>query len=509
MHNSNLLRQTKTIHQSNMKTQSLFPSAIALLFLSTLNPQLSTVFAQGSLTPPGAPAPTMKTLAQVEPRTPISSVPYTISSPGSYYLTATLTNTGVGIDAITINADDVTLDLKGFTLMGGPSAGSAINVPSDHRHIVVRNGGIVKSGNPAVALFPAQSCEVEHLHIEDSVGNAVVVGDHSVVIACTISNAGYYGISTRSGCRVENCLITASFSYGIWVATGSTVSGCLVQGGSSSGIVTEDACLVKDCISSGNAGNGVWAAFDNCTVKDCVSSGNAVDGIHGGHNCTLRACTLSGNAHNGITTGTNNLILACSAANNGNAGIQFGDGTSIKDCTASGNVAEGIFGGLAATVSGCMARANGNDGIYVGVFSRVRNCTSLDNAQYGISTGFSSTVSDCASKNNQSDGIFVPERSVVLNNTSDNNGGSGVHAFGSYTRIEGNKVTFNTQNGIKADTFGNFVIKNMATANGTNYNLAANNKVGVIVAAPVSAAISGSTGGAGVGSTDPWANFSY
>src|ERR1019366_7708233 len=99
--------------------------------------------AQGSLTPPGAPAPTMKTLAQVEPRTPISSVPYTISSPGSYYLTATLTNTGVGIDAITINADDVTLDLKGFTLMGGPSAGSAINVPSDHRHVVVRNGGIV------------------------------------------------------------------------------------------------------------------------------------------------------------------------------------------------------------------------------------------------------------------------------------------------------------------------------------------------------------------------------
>jgi hypothetical protein len=285
-----------------MKTQSLFPSAIALLFLSTLNPQLSTVFAQGSLTPPGAPAPTMKTLAQVEPRTPISSVSYTISSPGSYYLTATLTNTGVGIDAITINADDVTLDLKGFTLTGGPSAGSAINVPSDHRHIVVRNGGIVKSGNPAVALFPAQSCEVEHLHIEDSVGNAVVVGDHSVVIACTISNAGYYGISTRSGCRVENCLITASFSYGIWVATGSTVSSCLVQGGSSSGIVTEDACLVKDCISSGNAGNGVWAAFDNCTVKDCVSSGNAVDGIHGGHNCTLRACTLSGTAHNGITT---------------------------------------------------------------------------------------------------------------------------------------------------------------------------------------------------------------
>ena len=41
----------------------------ALALLSTLNSQLSTCLAQGSLTPPGAPAPTMKSLAQIEPRT--------------------------------------------------------------------------------------------------------------------------------------------------------------------------------------------------------------------------------------------------------------------------------------------------------------------------------------------------------------------------------------------------------------------------------------------------------
>ena len=40
--------------------------APALLALSTLNVQLSTCFAQGSLTPPGAPAPTMLTLSLAE-----------------------------------------------------------------------------------------------------------------------------------------------------------------------------------------------------------------------------------------------------------------------------------------------------------------------------------------------------------------------------------------------------------------------------------------------------------
>ncbi|MHC4976260.1 MAG: hypothetical protein ACYTF7_06600 [Planctomycetota bacterium] len=49
----------------------------------------------GPLTPPGAPAPTHKTLTEVEPRTAINATntpagvfgTYHITSPGSYYLT--------------------------------------------------------------------------------------------------------------------------------------------------------------------------------------------------------------------------------------------------------------------------------------------------------------------------------------------------------------------------------------------------------------------------------------
>ncbi len=56
---------------------------------------VQTAIAQGPLTPPGAPAPTMKTLDQVEVRTPITNLPYTITQPGSYYLIANLTGTAV------------------------------------------------------------------------------------------------------------------------------------------------------------------------------------------------------------------------------------------------------------------------------------------------------------------------------------------------------------------------------------------------------------------------------
>ena len=59
----------------------------------------------------------MKTADQIEPRTPISSAPYTITNPGSYYLTTNLIvyNT----NGITISASCVTLDLNGFAIIPG------------------------------------------------------------------------------------------------------------------------------------------------------------------------------------------------------------------------------------------------------------------------------------------------------------------------------------------------------------------------------------------------------
>jgi hypothetical protein len=54
-------------------------------------------------------------------RIPISELPYTISEPGSYYVTGDLTTTS---DGIIVNADNVTIDLNGFCLTDtvvGPS----------------------------------------------------------------------------------------------------------------------------------------------------------------------------------------------------------------------------------------------------------------------------------------------------------------------------------------------------------------------------------------------------
>jgi hypothetical protein len=120
-----------------MKTNLFIPIAIAFAF-----GLLPSVFGQGSLTPPGAPGPTMLTLSQVEPRTPISSTPYTITNPGSYYLTADLTvNSG---NAITIATNGVTLDLSGFTISStaGSAAGYGILLVNGPQNLTIANGHI-------------------------------------------------------------------------------------------------------------------------------------------------------------------------------------------------------------------------------------------------------------------------------------------------------------------------------------------------------------------------------
>src|SRR3954465_10824768 len=73
--------------------------------------------AQGSLTPPSAPGATMKSLDQIEARTPVDathtpgdlSAEFIISQPGSYYLTTNLVGVG-GTYGVVINTNNVTLD---------------------------------------------------------------------------------------------------------------------------------------------------------------------------------------------------------------------------------------------------------------------------------------------------------------------------------------------------------------------------------------------------------------
>ncbi len=197
----------------------------ALLLLTTLTGYLNPARAAGPLTPPGPPAPTGKSLQEIEPRILIASVPYTISASGSYYLSNTLAVASG--TAITIQANGVTLDLNGCTLSSGAAsaAGYAIDINGSYSDISIFNGHIVSgvvqgSGTYSGPGFgygiygpSAYDVRVSDVSVSGVLYDAIgLSGNSSVVQGCLVYTAGSYGIEANI---VKSSLAIGCGSIGI------------------------------------------------------------------------------------------------------------------------------------------------------------------------------------------------------------------------------------------------------------------------------------------------------
>ena len=246
-----------------MKVKFKLPATIlALALFSTLNVQLSTAFAQGSLTPPGPPAATMLTLNQIEPRTPISSVPFTISSPGSYYLTTNLVCAVNGANIISINANGVTLDLNGFTLSStvanAANGGAAIFLNSGLSDITICNGHIVGGvTNNGSGVYSGSGFAYG---IEDS-GNSPL---NVLVSHVSVSGCLYGGIEVLN-------------------SDGSTlVESCTVRTVGGTGIL---AYMVKQSTALDCGGVGIWSYLVSDSQGQCTGGDQGIIANDSAVNC--------------------------------------------------------------------------------------------------------------------------------------------------------------------------------------------------------------------------------
>ncbi len=280
--------------------------------------------AQGSLTPPGAPEPMMKSLDQIEPRTPISSLPFTIDQPGSYYLVSNLTGDASG--GITIAASGVTLDLMGFELAGG--TGSGIIGSGTPRNITIRNGVVRDWSGDGIALFlDTSNCQVERLRVSSNGGHGISVGMGSVVRDCIASGNGSQGIRVNSGSSVQGCTSRLNVGFGFRLIDNCLLQSSVTTSNTSSGIFTGNQCMIKDCVAGWNAGSGIVTGTD-CAIQGCTATAN------GPIPAALSA---------GIQAGTRNRISDCTATDNIYYGIWVNDHCLVSDNSVQLNFVAGIF----------------------------------------------------------------------------------------------------------------------------------------------------------------------
>ena len=251
-----------------------------------------------------APAePTKKVLDEVEPRTPILKLPFTISTTGSYYLAGDLSSDTNGI---IVEANNVTIDLAGFRIVG-PGSGSNYGIyMNGRRNVEIRNG--------TVQGFTGTYRQGGGIYEANGTG-------HRVVGLRAVSNGP--GIVLGGSCHlIKDCSVVENMSYGIQVGKCSTVTG--------------NTCF-------GNHDRGI-SAYGSCTVKDntCCYNGNQGILCDGGGNSTVTGNTCRGNWI-GIHVLDGSTVIGNTASNNEHSGIRVRMGCLVRDNTLRQNSQHNIY----------------------------------------------------------------------------------------------------------------------------------------------------------------------
>ncbi|HSP54850.1 MAG TPA: right-handed parallel beta-helix repeat-containing protein [Dehalococcoidia bacterium] len=258
-----------------IREKAAWASVIALSLL--LIGALAGVVRGGPLDPTGPPGSTGKTV--------ITSLPFTISQPGSYVLNGNLTdNSG---DGITILASDVTIDLNGFTLFGQAGAFSGISeggTPTPRKHWTIRNGTIDGFPFSGIYAFDVSDSTFENLTLTNNAGDPAITARDGVTIRnMTVDNTGNYGIKLGDRGIIQNCHIevSAPSSWAIDIGHESLVDGCNVFGNHAAGggIRVTDSSVVRNCVAADFKVIGIQvtaATVTGCSVYDILGPSMAI-----------------------------------------------------------------------------------------------------------------------------------------------------------------------------------------------------------------------------------------
>lgn len=167
-----------------------------------------------------------------------------INEPGTYRLSEDLVVTDAHTTAIEINADDVTIDLNGFSIYGTGSCtqppvscslvgtGNGIHALGRER-VVIKNGGIYGMGNVGIYL-KSNSSQLESVHVSGN-GSGGIVMFGGLIRNSVIEHNGGDGIAGVD-ILLKESVISENRQYGFKAYGDSSYADSTFGGNNNNGI---------------------------------------------------------------------------------------------------------------------------------------------------------------------------------------------------------------------------------------------------------------------------------
>jgi parallel beta-helix repeat protein len=315
-----------------------------------------------------------------------AEVPYTITAPGVYCLaedvSVLLSDPPEDTTVITIQSENVTLNLCGHTIEGG-RRGVEIDFDSGPANVTIKNGTIKGATGNGVRLAGVTGpMMLSNLMTTDNHIGVFIYDSTGVTLDYCVSSendAEGFGLIVSRQCVFRNCIVR-----------NNGLEGFLIQGADEEG--NEDCCFTN-CKAFENGGianfyvqNASHNVFIDCVAMAAVHSedetgyGFRVDGIESNPEYAR-----------------DNVFFHCTAIHNQEDGFQIHDARDniIRDCVANNNGRMGINIG-----TGPVAHCN-----------HVIGCDCVNNGDYGIND--------------------TPGQSLILNNLAHDNNSGGYNYGGS------------------------------------------------------------------------------
>jgi hypothetical protein len=237
-----------------------------------------------------------------------------------------------------VDADNVTIDLKGFGLIGVAGSADGVFFVSGRFAGAVVNGVVRSWGEAGIDAATLTMGRFASIISEGNGGAGILLGDDSVAQNCLVRENNSFGISAAKNCLILNCVARSNQFGGFKLYSRGVVKDCIADDNNFEGVLANFEAQISNCNLAFNGQGIVVGSACHVFKNNCIGNniGIRCGGTGGNNRIDENNIVMRSTSSAGIQVeqnNTNNILLRNT--------VKFNASGSAFDIHASARTAHG------------------------------------------------------------------------------------------------------------------------------------------------------------------------